>query len=327
MTENDTPANRSFKVTVIIPSLHPDPENLDSLRETILEAGFRNGQVQILAAVGVRPNGRARDVGVLDARGEYLIFMDDDVTFPRPGDLKSLVDFLENHPEVGLVGPAQQLPPDLSEIERQRALQLPRSHVESPEEFHECDMVTHACMALRRENFLRVGMEHPNLISGTDPDLRNRIRKSGKKVGIVPGTRVYHPPITSWSDVLRKNFRGGRRSRAVLRDYPQYHLPAEPEISSQDETVCEDSLSRKLRNHLTRLGKGITSGNLWWLSAQLSYLLGYGFETISPERKVEPIPYPDDPGPGSPGWDEFLEALRTEGEVLCLHPNEESPPQ
>jgi len=246
--------------------------------------------------------------------------MDDDVSFPEPSDLKKLIDYLETHPEAGLVGPPQQLPPNLDENERRRALQMPRSHVEAPETFRECDMVTHACLALRREDFFEVGMEHPNLISGTDLDLRNRIRTTGKTVGIVPGTRVYHPPISSWSNLIDKNFRGGRRSLYVKRNYSKYHLPADPDISSPRETQRADTLSTKIINHLERLIDGLLHGKFWWLTAQLSYLAGYGYEFVRPEDKVEPIEYPEPPRPGHPDWNNFLETLKNEGTVEKIHP-------
>lgn len=307
-------------VSVIIPSLHGENTNLERLTETVLDAGFGPGEAEVLAAIGVRPNGRARDVGVLSARGDYLIFMDDDVSFPEPGDLRRLVDFLRENPDVGLVGPAQQIPPDLSEPKKRRARQMPRTHVDSPEDFLECDMVTHACMALRHEEFLEVGMEHPNLISGTDPDLRNRIRNFGKKVGIVPDTRVYHPPVTSWWTQFSKNFRGGRRSLHVKRTYGDYHLPAEPDISSPKESRREDTILSKSANHLRRFLGGLVRGKFWWLTAQFSYLAGYAYEGILPEDKVKPIHYPEPPHPEHPKWDKFLEDLRKEGRVERLHP-------
>lgn len=324
MKSTDQASNETGKpsptVSVIIPSLHGNRANLNRLTETVLEAGFKVDDVEVLAALGVRPNGRARDVGVLSARGDYLIFMDDDVTFPEPKDLRRLVDFLHDNPDVGLVGPAQQIPPDLDETTQERARQMPRSHVEAPSKFRECDMVTHACMALRHDEFLQVGMEHPNLISGTDPDLRQRFRDFGKKVGIVPNTRVYHPPITDWSTLVTKNFRGGRRSLYVKRNFDEYHLSAEPDISSSSESHREDRILSKVSNHARRFLGGLLRGNVWWLTAQLSYLSGSGYEWIAPEEKVRPIRYPDPPRPDHPDWDAFLKDLREEGDVERLHP-------
>lgn len=321
---NTTNRKTAPSTTVIVPSLDGASSNLERLTATVLDSGLPDDRLEILAAIGVRPNGRARDVGALHASGKYLIFMDEDVSFPDPGDLRTLVEYLRDHDGIGLVGPAQQIPPSLPETLKNRARQMPRAHVESPETFTESDMVTHACMAIRRETFLDVGMEHPNLISGTDPDLRNRVREAGYGVGIVPGTRVYHPPIDTIPDLVRKNFRGGRRSRAVKRNHPHYHLPAEPDIRSPRDTERLDTFPAKARKHIGRFVDAITSGNTWWVTAQLTYLLGYCSELVFPSRKVEPIPYPDPPSPETSGWQDFIEALGNEGTVKRLYPEPET---
>lgn len=312
-------------VSVVIPSLRGESRNLNRLRKTVLESGIPHGELEILSAIGVSPNGRARDVGTLYASGKYLLFMDEDVSLPDPEDLATLIDFLESNADIGLVGPAQQIPPETPKRIRERALQMPRAHSEAPETFKECDMVTHACLALKRSTFVEVGMEHPNLISGTDPDLRNRVRKKGLKVGIVPDTRVYHPPINSWSQLIRKNFIGGRRSRSVKCNYEQYHLPAEPDIETPDQSEYLDQLGSKVTQHLKRFVRGVLQGHGWWLTAQLSYLLGYGSEILYPTRKVEPIPYPDPPKPSENDWKRFLAALENEGTVKRIHPENAKP--
>ncbi|MFB6347319.1 MAG: glycosyltransferase [bacterium] len=317
---NKAASSSSPSVSVVIPSLTRDQANLNRLKDTVIKSGLSLETLEIVAAIGVRPNGRARDVGTIQTSGDYLIFMDNDVSFPNPDDLSKLIQFLRSHDDVGLVGPAQQLPPSLSDDIKGKAFHLPRSGTESPDTFKESDMVTHACMALEREVFYEVGMEHPNLISGTDPDLRHRIRKLGLKVGLVPDTVVYHPPINNWHDLIRKNFRGGRRSRAVKRNYSDYHLPAEPDIQSPEETETLDTFTSKLTNHFSRFTQALSSGRFWWLTAQTSYLLGYSSEIIFPTEKVDPIPYPESPSPDSPEWDNFLNALRNEGRVEWLYP-------
>jgi len=220
--------------------------------------------------------------------------------------------------DVGLCGPAQQLPPELSGDLRKKALELPRTHVEAPDQFKETDMVTHACLAISRNLFMEIGMEHPNLISGTDPDLRNRVRERGLKVGIVPGTRVFHPPIQTWDELLRANFSGGRRSRAVKREYPDYHLKADPNITSEEEARHE-GLPSKIFRHGKHLRQKLTNGNFWSLSAQIAYVIGYCYEWIVPKKWVEPIPYPENPHPASPGWEALLDHLKRQGEVKWLH--------
>lgn len=305
-------------VTIIIPSLEGKEENLRRLSDTICRSGIPNDKQEIIAVVNVSPNGRARNVGAIHANGEYLVFIDDDVTFPDAGDLRRIVGFLDDREAVGLCGPAQQLPPGLSDLEHQRAVQMPRNHVESVDTFIETDMVTHACLAISRNVFFEIGMEHPNLISGTDPDLRHRVRSRGLKVGLVPNTTVYHPPVTGWRDHLRSNFLGGRRSRAVRREYPSYHFSADPDRTTLEEPD-ENTLTDRLIRQGSYLGRRLLQGHAWALAAQFSYQVGYTWETLFPRRWVEPIPYPEPPSDNdSAEWENFIEALRREGEVRFL---------
>lgn len=303
------------RVSVVIPALHGNNESLNRLEEAVRSSGIPAKQLEVIAAVGIRPNGRARDAGAIRARGDVLIFMDADVSFPDPSDLRTIVEYLVDHDEVGLVGPAQQLPDSLSERKHNRAIQMARSHVEAPDQFKECDMVTHACLAIERELFLEIGMEHPNLISGTDPDLRNRVRRQGLKVGIVPDTRVEHPPETSTNSMIKKRFRMGRWSRWVKRHYPEYHLPTEPDIT--DETGAQKTgLTDRLGRNFSRLTQRLTNGDWWALTARLSYLAGYLFETIFKADWVEEIPYTPDPSGEPDTWTSFINALSKEGNVL-----------
>lgn len=305
-------------VTVVIPSLHGRDCDLDRLRRTVLDSSLPVDRVEILAAIGVVPNGRARDVAVVQSRGDYLILIDDDASFPDASDLRTLVEFMEGRSDVGLAGPAQQIPPSLSRSIRQRARQIPRQHVEAPSEFRETDMVTHACMIIRRSLFRQVGMEHPNLISGTDPDLRRRVRERGYKVGLVPNTRVYHPPVKGWWEWCTTNYQGGRNSCRVRRDYPGYHLKTPPDGASGAGT--RNSILQRVAHHLNHLGQRLGAGQVWALIGQLGYLAGYFRETLLPtDPPFEPIPYPDPPTPEHPEWPAFEKALQNEGTVRWLH--------
>lgn len=316
------------RVSIVIPALHGNNESLNRLEDAARSSDIPEEQLEVIAAIGIRPNGRARDAGAIRSRGDVLIFMDADVSFADPSDLRTLVEYLVDHEEVGLVGPAQQLPDSLTDRKHRRAKQMARSHVDSPEQFKECDMVTHACLAIERDLFHEIGMEHPNLISGTDPDLRNRVRQHGLKVGIVPGTRVVHPPETSTRSMLKKRFRMGRWSRWVKHHYPDYHLSTEPDITHEDEARKSGLTDRLLRN-LSRIKQRITRGHWWALMARLSYLSGYLIETVFDGDWVDEISYTPEPQKDPETWKQFVQGLSGEGNVLFLkradwsHPDDE----
>lgn len=304
-------------VSVVIPSLDGNQEDLNRLEEAVRDSGIPTENLEVIASIGIQPNGRARDAGAIRASGDYLIFMDADVSFPEPGNLRTLIEFLDQHEEVGLAGTAQQLPDSLSKRERNKALQIPRSHVETVNTFRESDMVTHACLAIARDRFESIGMEHPNLISGTDPDLRHRVRSRGWKVGIVPDTRVEHPPVMELGKLLKKRFRMGRWSRRVKRRYPDYHLATTPDITTPSEADRNTLLARIKRN-VSQFIQQLSKGQVRGILARVAYLLGYSVESLFGGERVDDLPYTPNPESDPERWDEFLEALKQEGTVLWL---------
>lgn len=78
-------------------------------REEILEVVHRHFPEAVTGVVtGARPGG-ARNLLVERARGEWLLFLDDDVTVP-PHHLATLAEVAASHPEAGVIGGPQLTP-------------------------------------------------------------------------------------------------------------------------------------------------------------------------------------------------------------------------
>lgn len=214
------PAGPPPLVSVIIPSL--DGERGGNLALLLADvAGQSLGDVEVLVVEGVRPNGRARNVGAARARGRYLVFIDDDVRLGHREVLANLVGALEDDGSLGLVGPSQLPTPGASRFQRAVARQLPRTWFPVVDRLTETDMVTHMCMAIPAELWHRVGGEHDALVRGTDPDLRDRVRRAGRRVAVAPRTWAFHPPPADLGALLRWAWRGGRGSAWVRRHHPE----------------------------------------------------------------------------------------------------------
>jgi GT2 family glycosyltransferase len=163
------------------------------------EQDFPN--LEIILSIGEYPNGHARNVGYAasNATSKYILFFDDDVDFADARIVSKFVMALEGHPEFGLVGALIKRPPDqdspfLRWIEREGG-----RHVAADiDGYLESNMVCHAGLGIRREVWERVGGESSVIPTGTDTDLRIRIRHCGYKVMLLPDTKVYHPfPLTA----------------------------------------------------------------------------------------------------------------------------------
>ena len=186
-------ANDQPTLSVIIPSLDGYRDgNVDALVECLKRQSYRD--IEIIVAVGEKPNGHARNVGFekSNKNARYLVFFDDDVLIDDLGLLNKFVTAM-NIEEYGLVGASQQPPKGSNWIQKWIAYDLAKASLPVQSIYLETEMVTHAGMGCRRSIWEIHTGEDSKLVTGTDTDLRQRIRNSGFKVVIVPQTVVFHP--------------------------------------------------------------------------------------------------------------------------------------
>lgn len=258
--------------SVIIPSLDGDRSgNLELLLQDLALQSI--GDFEILVVEGVLPNGRARNAGAADAGGRYLVFIDDDVRLGHPDVLANLVNALSANPALGLTGPSQLPPPGATRFQRAAARQLPRSLFPMVDRLTDTDMVTHMCLAIPAELWREVGGEHDDLVRGTDPDLRDRVRRSGRRVAVAPGTWAYHPPPQDFVSLLRSSWRGGRGAAWVRRHHPEAAFDVPGGIFSGRAPV-RGSWYRAVR-FFARLAGESLSGRFLATASDIAYAAGY----------------------------------------------------
>ena len=218
--------NKNHKISVIIPSFDGSRNgNVERLREELNSQTIK--PYEIIVVVGVSPNGKARNVGAERAKKDtdFFVFIDDDVTLGHERILENLIAPFMKQPvdgekPVGMTGPSQLIPEDSNWLQKTAAKQIPRSIFPVQNELVDSDMVTHMCLCMPAELFREVGMENPDIIAGTDPDLRYRVRKAGYRVCVVPDSWAYHPmPATFWK-LMKLAFVKGKNSAIVRRSYP-----------------------------------------------------------------------------------------------------------
>jgi len=271
-------ASATPRATVIIPSRDGHRAgNVGRLIEDIERQTLED--FELLLVIGVSPNGRARNVGAEQARGHYLIFIDDDVRLGHQRVLEQLVDALQRYPEFGLVGPSQQIPTDSTWLQLRMAEQLPRTRFPVVEAYTESDMVSHLCLALRREVWDEVGGESDTLIRGTDPDLRLRVRQAGYRVVVVPRTWAYHPMPGSLRELLRAWFSAGAGSAEVFLNSPDLVIDA-PD-SFQETASFQRPFRRRIIDASRRVLKAAVCAQEIRLLCQCAYGLGYVIHVLN----------------------------------------------
>lgn len=177
--------------------------------------------VQVIRTEGIERS-RARNLGACSAKGDLLIFLDDDITV-RP-------DFVEIHEnaagefgDVLCVG-GISVPPEIA----QSAFGRFRHLIENPSQAHsrgpvaEKNFCTAQNMSMRKDTFLSMGGFDPNIVSSEDQDLALRFSARKGRIVFLPEASAVHRDINA--DVAaycRRNEWGSRAMAPFLRRYPE----------------------------------------------------------------------------------------------------------
>jgi GT2 family glycosyltransferase len=213
--------------SVVIPSLSGAAEaTVASVRRQVPPA------CELEVVVGVRPSGRARNLGVRRTTAPVVVFVDDDAVLGDDDTLAGLVAPLAD-PSIGVVGAAKVLPPGSSPFQRAVARQVPRivhpvvdhlTDVNPPVGRHGYTDVTTTCCAVRRDVLERCGGFDPHLDRGVDSELFARVRASGFRLVLAPRTWAEHPAPATLPALLAKHFWYGIGYAQTVQRHP--HLAA-----------------------------------------------------------------------------------------------------
>jgi len=259
-------------VSVVIPSLDGSRGgNVQRLIDQI--RGQTVNDVEVLVVIGVRPNGRARNIGVRQARGEYLICIDDDVTLGHERVFENLLKPFGERGDIGITGASQLIPEDSSRFQKRVACSLPRNFFPIQNAMVDSDMVSHMCLCMRTQFYKDVGWENEDIPGGTDPDLRHRVRQAGRRVVVVPQTWAYHPVPAAPGGLWGLCYNKGATSAQVQRRFPDFVLELDQGYRrsfAPRRGVCY----RALRLAATVL-RAVVTGDVIFAFARTCYAFGY----------------------------------------------------
>lgn len=145
---------------------------------------------------------KACNQGARVAKGKYLVFLNND-TIPQEGWLSALVDEVEQHPDVAIVGSKLLYPNDTIQhagvVFSKKWLMPYLIFRNCPSDYpafnmrQEFQAVTAACLLIRKEDFESVSGFDESFMNGfEDVDLCLKIRESGRKVIYQPKSVLYH---------------------------------------------------------------------------------------------------------------------------------------
>ena len=207
------------RVSVVIPSLDGKREgNLSRLIEDFKKQTFKS--LEVIVIKNVSPQGRAINMGAVEARGEILLIADDDSRIDNPSVIENFLKALDGDPTVGMVGASILVPPDANWLQKKAAAEFPRFGMKVVEKTTESDMACHGCCAIPKKIFEEVGGERENIVRGLDPDLRFRLRQKGYRTVLAANTWVYHPLPGTLGKLLKTFFRNGMGSAYCFKKQP-----------------------------------------------------------------------------------------------------------
>ena len=225
----------SSLVSIIIPSRDGNRNgNVLKLLGDIANQTYK--KIEVILVVGASPNGHARNVGAKSANGEFLFMLDDDLRLGNENVVENLITLLKQNSSYGMLGCSQQIPLDANNFQRVSASELPRSEFPVVEEPTDTDMVNHcAGFVISASLYKEVGGESDILRRGTDPDLRNRVKKAGYRVLVAPNTWNYHPLPDNW----KKCWNYHKQNAKETADVFLHHKSSIVDISYDEKPVIK----------------------------------------------------------------------------------------
>jgi GT2 family glycosyltransferase len=273
--------DKNPSVSVIIPSMDGSRDGmLPALKRQLEEQTLQD--YELIVKVGDNRQGRAINNGAKEARGRYLVVMDDDIVLGRNDVLEKLVSAMDADPRIGMGGASLSVWEKANWLQKRVMIEVPRYTSPVVDQVTESDLACHGCCIFRKEVFFQVGAEREDIIRGLDPDLRMRLRRAGYTVVLVPQTWFYHLPPARFGAFLKKCYRNGKGS-----SYIQIHRP---ELIYETHTgkgkfVEKRSFVYRICRYPLRLADNLLHGRFIAWIGEVAYAAGFVHGYISYARQ------------------------------------------
>jgi GT2 family glycosyltransferase len=180
-----------------------------------------------------------RNIGAMNSRGRYVLFLDDDCLVQESA-ISRLVRYASARPEYGALGPIVYEFPDRNRIRAagtsinlltgKNTFNLGgQTEIGEFPEVQEVQILPDACL-VKREVLRKVGLFDENLFNYLDTDFCFRVAKAGYKVACVASAKVWHKSRSASSPyaretairVLSRSYEIARGRLIFLRRHSRY---------------------------------------------------------------------------------------------------------
>jgi len=270
------------QVSIIIPTVGSRrAQHLQNLLAQLAEQDYH--AYEIILIKGDNRQGRAINCGAALARGAYLLILDDDTQLGSRDLIGKMVALVVNHPEIGMAGVANLVPPSASRFVRRLMQEIPRRTSPVVHAITDSDLAEHPCCLIPKKIFYQVGGENELIPRGLDPYLRQEIRRAGYRVVVLPELFIHHLPPATWGKFIQQFYRNGKMAAYVNKYYPEF-LVELTDRHNQD-VPPRRSIARRSISYFFRLLQAIFTGKFFFLLSSVLYLIGFGigYLTLGPD--------------------------------------------
>lgn len=164
-----------------------------------------NPKIKILEMAKNFGFGGGLNRAIRNAEGEFVMFINPDNAFPKES-LEQMIRFMKEHEDIGILSPGLEFPdgtlrpsarafPKPTDIISKRLFpaRWEKAHqYTNTKDLQFVDWVVGTCLLMKREFFLELGgFDERFFLFFEDTDLCRRVKKAGKKIGFMPGIRVF----------------------------------------------------------------------------------------------------------------------------------------
>jgi glycosyltransferase involved in cell wall biosynthesis len=224
-----------------------DNGSTDGTRQVAQDIAEGNDHIQILIESAIQSSYAARNTGIEHAQGDYLVFIDADMTVERSwlSELEATInrtgaEYIGCNVEVYQPGEGTFVG------NYNESLGFPiRKYIQ------DFSFAPTCCLVVGQSVVEDVGGFDSKLVSGGDREFGNRVKSAGYDQFFAEDIVMYHPARAEFKSIMKKAFRIGRGKEQLYQRYPRssesrpwYHLfnvfPPDP-VGFKDRLRSKDT--------------------------------------------------------------------------------------
>jgi len=198
--------NSDFKIIVV------NDGSMDKTADIVIDLSNNNKAIQLIDLKKNMGRGFARDAGIEKANGDYIVFIDADITIPENWLVK-VRKHLEQYDAVGGIAVPDG---DVTYIcEKFKLKPKPMPHTTG---------ITGSNVIYKGEILKKIGF-NPEIRDGEDTDLNWRLKGAGYKSKLLENLIVTHKENISFKKSLKRIFFFGTGATKLFKIHKRFRLP------------------------------------------------------------------------------------------------------